>query len=351
MGWLDPVARGATTALLVVTAFVLRRARPRDWTSSVTSGLFASVTAYLVVSAPVYRPWPLLDFVLRAAALATPASFSLFTRAFFGDERRGRWRDGATVVATVAVGLGRPGAFFEACYYLASVALVVHALYHVGRGLPIDLVESRRRVRMTFTVIVGLEILVVLATEWVLGGRPAPPGLELLKSVGALCLAAGFCGWLLAPRADILPLDVEARATVATASPAAADEDARHRDRLLALVSADGLYREEGLTIGGLARRLELPEYRVRRIINRQLGYRNFNAFVNELRVAEACRRLADPAHERLPIFNLALDLGYGSVGPFNRAFRERTGVTPTEYRRARFADAGTESSESPVGT
>jgi AraC-like DNA-binding protein len=76
----------------------------------------------------------------------------------------------------------------------------------------------------------------------------------------------------------------------------------------------------------------------LRRIINQQLGYRNFNAFLNDLRTAEACRMLEDPAQERLPIFNLALDLGYGSLGPFNRAFRARTGQSPTEYRRARLA-------------
>ena len=95
-------------------------------------------------------------------------------------------------------------------------------------------------------------------------------------------------------------------------------------------------YRQEGLTIALLARKLELPEYRLRRMINHQLGYRNFNAFLNDLRIEEACQILADPAHERLPILNLALDLGYGSPGPFNRAFRAKTGQTPTEYRRSR---------------
>jgi AraC-like DNA-binding protein len=30
----------------------------------------------------------------------------------------------------------------------------------------------------------------------------------------------------------------------------------------------------------------------------------------------------------------MAFDLGYGSLGPFNRAFKADTGVTPTEWRR-----------------
>jgi AraC-like DNA-binding protein len=101
-------------------------------------------------------------------------------------------------------------------------------------------------------------------------------------------------------------------------------------------VQGEKIYRQEGLTIAGLARTLDLPEYRLRKVINQQLGYRNFNAFLNDFRIEDACRVLADPAQERLPILNLALDLGYGSPGPFNRAFRAKTGYTPTEYRRIR---------------
>jgi AraC-like DNA-binding protein len=33
-------------------------------------------------------------------------------------------------------------------------------------------------------------------------------------------------------------------------------------------------------------------------------------------------------------VLTIALEVGYGSIGPFNRAFKERFGVTPTEYRR-----------------
>ena len=34
----------------------------------------------------------------------------------------------------------------------------------------------------------------------------------------------------------------------------------------------------------------------------------------------------------------IAFDLGYGSLGPFNRAFRAATEVTPTEWRRQALA-------------
>ena len=101
----------------------------------------------------------------------------------------------------------------------------------------------------------------------------------------------------------------------------------------MALRAADG-WRQEGLTIGEVARRLDAPEHRVRRLINQRLGHRNFADYVNSFRISAAKARLADPGDARTTVAAIAFDLGYGSLGPFNRAFREATGVTPTAWRR-----------------
>jgi AraC-like DNA-binding protein len=93
-------------------------------------------------------------------------------------------------------------------------------------------------------------------------------------------------------------------------------------------------YRNEALSIGVLAGRLGLPEYRLRRLINQRLGYRNFNAFLNFYRLEEAMAALADTSQAEVPILTIALDAGFQSIGPFNRAFRASTGMTPTEFRR-----------------
>jgi AraC-like DNA-binding protein len=104
--------------------------------------------------------------------------------------------------------------------------------------------------------------------------------------------------------------------------------------RLDALMRREAVWRETGLTIGALAERAGLPEYRLRRLINGRLGFRNFTAFLNEYRLAAAAARLGDPAEIRIPVLTIALDLGWGSIGPFNRAFRARFGVPPSEYRQ-----------------
>ena len=88
----------------------------------------------------------------------------------------------------------------------------------------------------------------------------------------------------------------------------------------------------------------------MRRVINRGLRFRNFNDFLHTHRLKEAAERLGDPQLQRIPILTIALEVGYGSIGPFNRAFKERFGVTPTEYRRASRADSGIGMSSSVFG-
>ena len=70
----------------------------------------------------------------------------------------------------------------------------------------------------------------------------------------------------------------------------------------------------------------------LRTLINQELGYRNFNDFLHHYRLQEASARLVG---EDLPILTIALECGYGSIGPFNRAFKQRMGMTPSEYRGA----------------
>lgn len=100
------------------------------------------------------------------------------------------------------------------------------------------------------------------------------------------------------------------------------------------------LYRGDALTIASLAAHLGVPEYRLRRVINQRLGHRNFNAFVNAWRLQDTFDALADPRHRERPVLTIALDAGFQSIGPFNRAFKAATGLTPTEFRQQKLADS-----------
>src|SRR5262249_14410904 len=87
----------------------------------------------------------------------------------------------------------------------------------------------------------------------------------------------------------------------------ARDGDTKLLAALRHLMEHDRVYREEGLSIGGLAARLGIAEYRLRQLINRGLGYRNFNAFLNRYRLDEVMMALADPGQDSVPILTVAL--------------------------------------------
>ena len=106
------------------------------------------------------------------------------------------------------------------------------------------------------------------------------------------------------------------------------------RAALTRALQQDKVYLTPGLSIGDLAKRLAMPEYRLRALINKRLGYRNFNALLHEYRLRDACELLTDPAKAHLPILTIALDVGYQSITPFNQAFRDTKGCTPSAYRR-----------------
>ena len=133
------------------------------------------------------------------------------------------------------------------------------------------------------------------------------------------------------PRAD--PAEGAAGSTPLPTSPAQAALRLQAK-AILDCMEQDHLYRQARLSVADLAAHLRLPEARVRSAINQHLGYRNFNTFLNRYRIAEVKVALADPAQAEVPVLTLALDAGFSSLGPFNRAFKEAHGVTPTEYRR-----------------
>jgi AraC-like DNA-binding protein len=159
------------------------------------------------------------------------------------------------------------------------------------------------------------------------------------------------------PRAELAVLsDAKAPASV-TRVPATRSRaiTAALASRVVAEMDTQALWRREGLGIGELAAALNTQEYLLRRAINQHLGYRNFNDFLHGYRLREAARRLASPADDALPVLTIALDCGYGSIGPFNRAFKARFGVTPTQYRNQRHDERGREagpdaSASRPIG-
>ena len=72
----------------------------------------------------------------------------------------------------------------------------------------------------------------------------------------------------------------------------------------------------------------------ISQVINETIG-KNFNAFVNEYRIIEACRRINDPQNfGHLTIEAVGNSVGFKSRTTFIQAFKKFTGLTPSEYQR-----------------
>lgn len=84
-----------------------------------------------------------------------------------------------------------------------------------------------------------------------------------------------------------------------------------------------------------LSREVDSNVSYVSRAINEGYGV-NFKTVLAQRRIAEACRRLSDPAlNERYSIEGIAAEVGFKSRATFSVAFKTITGLTPTEFRTA----------------
>ena len=85
-------------------------------------------------------------------------------------------------------------------------------------------------------------------------------------------------------------------------------------------------------TIGEVAHHVGLSERSLRRRFQAGLGM-SWRNYVTQARVLQAMALLAEHGPSVLQVANL---VGFESLSSFNRAFRARTGVTPSAYRKQR---------------
>jgi AraC-like DNA-binding protein len=354
------VRGGVCLLLLLVTALLLR-----DYSRAVSArlgALFAVGTAAFAVcsSSSLHTAVGTFAVVVLAIATGNNLVFWLFVQALFDDGFRPRWWH--VGIWAVLVSLGLIASFGPAtwpavapssrgvltCVALGFAALAVWRTLASWRD---DVVETRRHLR---AFIVGASSCYILLTALadLLGAREVRPATTSIIEACGLAAIAGAVAWsLLRVSGDGLFV---APAAATEISPPAASRSLPPDPGLVAalehIMAVERAYRREGLTIGRLAELLGSREYALRQLINQGLGFRNFNSFLNKYRIADATAALADPGQSGVPITTIALDAGFSSLGPFNRAFKAGTGMTPSEYRRAAASTSDAALADSGIG-
>jgi len=342
----DWALRGGTVALVLLIAAALLRDYGRLLGARLAALFAVGTGAYAVTSAAGFSlqsgAWTV---PLLALSAGNNVVFWAVTAALFDDGFRLRWWHAAlwlllVVAGMVACFLMSPG--LGLVLTLSSLAFAVLAIAQAVTSWRADLIEGRRRLRLFVVGASALYIGANAVAQLVGAPRSMPQGSSLAGAAGLLIIAA-IVAWSLLrvsrnqslfASVEAAPPPVERRATTAEAP------DEGLVVALERLMTMERAYRQDGLAIGTLAQRLGLPEYKLRRLINQALGYRNFNSFVNHYRIAEVKAALSDPRQAVVPILTIALDAGFNSLGPFNRAFKAETGLTPSEYRRLTLAKA-----------
>lgn len=274
--------------------------------------------------------------VLRAVGAGACAWCWLAARALFTPETKpAAWpRVIASAVAasgalSVLVEAGAAGEVFTNLYVLGgSAALVMTFVEPLGGGLR-DLTSQERRFRLIFTA--GYAVLVMAAVIGPQGGQADPEAIRRMDLLKSACAALGLAG---VTAATIYRLGHPLQDKRRTARRAATDQDRELSARILELVRREEVFGDPELRVADVAARLREPEYRVSQCITGVLGFENFNRLINRQRIDRARRLLVEAGPPR-PILDVAFDCGFASLGPFNRAFKAETGLTPRAYRLA----------------
>lgn len=344
---IDTLLRGMTVGAqsLIALAFLARW--PVTWRRGLGAAFVAAAACYMINTSP-----PLVDAVgplivpVGILSITAPVIFWWFSQSLFDDGFRLRWLATAPLLLVAPLVVfhftGVRGGFWDGAIVLARVVMIAafgHAIFSALRFLNDDLIEGRRRFRIIFAVAVGVTGFIINYSETI-GFRDQPPDWVLIfQATSILIMTLAFGVWLVTMRGSVLDgaggaqLEAPVAPGAPTVLPGLKPADRPAYERLMKAME-EGAWREEGLNVAALAGKVGLPEHQLRALINGQLGHRNFTAFLNSFRLPAAQALLADPAEARRQVLQIALEVGFGSIAPFNRAFKEATGETPTEYRR-----------------
>ena len=358
---IDLGCRGAVVGLSLLIAGVLLRDRGGSTVSRLSAALVVAAAASAICSAPGF-PWPWQYWSLFLLALSCGGSviFWLWARATFDDDFVLRPWHGVLWATIVGLQLFVSGwsvkwpASGQAIDRILPFVYLGFALLGAAQTLATwrpDLVA--RRLRLRPVVLIGVSTYIAANVFESLWPGPVASGSSVWSVANAfgLWVLLSLSAWsqfqaagtqqasaVIPTRGDV-PGDI--RSIAPEDKPPAIDRDLLRR--LEQMMTVERAYRREGLTIGSLSAELGVPEYRLRQLINEGLGHRNFNAFLNHYRIEEARTALADPEQKEVPVLTIAMDTGFQSVGPFNRAFRAATDLTPTEFRRLALAKNGSQ--------
>lgn len=319
--------------LLLIAGVAIRDARTIN-SSKYFIGMAISVAAILLGFAPDRLEVPQgLNYAFQVIDAPSLIFVWLFGLALFDDEfvmEWGHWLSAICYTALVIVyRYYFSNSFVVLCLIdIVALILVAHLVIVINKGRKDDLLEARRQGRAYFVGVLAGTIFLFTLTDILLVTEFTVyfPVVKIFILIPSIIWVSY---WLL----RVSPQSLKFEQISKKLSQPISQKEIRLTGKLNAIMQDEQAYLNAGLTIDELAKQMGTTPHSLRALINIRLGYRHFTAYLNGLRVENVKLKLADPAYSGLPILTLALDAGFNSISPFNRAFKRMEGITPSEYR------------------
>ena len=111
-------------------------------------------------------------------------------------------------------------------------------------------------------------------------------------------------------------------------------EAKQHAGNLADHMKSAKLYLNPDLSLSQLAADLNISVHYLSQVINEQFNL-NFFDFVNGYRVEAFKEKIKDPEYRNYSLLGIAFECGFNSKSAFNRIFKQATGLTPSQYKKA----------------
>ncbi len=339
---LDVLTRYSAVALLLLMAVLAIRDGRGAATTRFAALACVSIAALLLTTAPLELKLPLVPHIaLRIIDVPNIVFIWWLCLAMFQGEFKLRFWHWLTcifycglvlVYRLIEFGVKIPlPPGYDLFVDIITLYMMVHLVYVTLGGRADDLNEQRRKLRLYF-----VSALIVATVASVLVENIFEKNYEAEVTLFRAAIALVLVLWALLWLTKFQTVKVLFKPVgLAPVKPSGFDprDEALHK-QLTGVMEDEKIYLEPSLSIRTLAERLKTPEHRLRALINQGLDYQNFSAFLNAYRIKAVKRAFADADNARIPVLTIAMDAGYNSLAPFNRAFLKAEGVTPTAYRQ-----------------
>ncbi len=354
--------------LSVILFYSSKKIKSNRWLAVLIFLLSYSTLAAVILNSGIPNKYPWVYFVLPQLRLALGPLLYFYTRALLSERRQPTWQD-KLHFAPLLLDMGPQVAFIFHFFRLLSVpairswyqpfetwvmnfeagssaTLPFFCSFLIYLGLSFKMVSSAdsqqlsafklKDVHWLKTLIVVLfPIVAIWLITIILNYLPVPQLVYPVRFVMAL-LAIGFAYWLgmtaYARQAKMSVDDLVEYHKTPAKTYFADDEIKQYQTQLFELMETDRLYLNPALKLDVLSAKMALPEKQLSNLLNQHLG-KSFNDFINEYRVMEAKKKLADTSLSKFTIAAIAFDCGFNSLATFQRCFKQFTGVTPSGYQ------------------